>query len=153
MLKHFCSLIMLVFLALDASGAEVPSTSPCLGGKVSALKRGGFSGPLLCDGKGVTFRFVGKLTTDTTYLVYDYRYRFKPVDGSVYHGGQKLIVFDNAGKYLGQYALTQPPNFQLTVVGTQVKVSIKGAYKGAIEFAGGPAHSAYVDDEKVTFYK
>ena len=153
MLKHFCSLIILFFLALDTSSAEMPSTSPCLDGKMSALKQGGFSGPLLCDGKGVTFRFVGKLNADTTYLIYDYRYRFKPVDGMVYHGGQKLIVFDITGKYLGQYALTPPPNFELTVVGDQVKVRVKGVYKGAIEFIGGPAPNAHIDDEKIMFYK
>lgn len=146
MLKKFCNVILLASLACDAYGA-------CLAGREQALKQGSFSGPLVCNNKNGSFQFLGLVGVNPTYYVYDYRFRFKPMNSSVYHGGQRLVVFDSGGQYLGQYAFTPPPNFDLIIKGTQIIVSINGIYKGAIEFSNGPEHTSHIDDESLMFFK
>lgn len=154
MLKYFIKLLFLCMLALQVSGAEAKQPSACLAGKLSSLKKGGFSGPLLCDHNGVEFRSIGQVRGGNwNYFVYDYRYRFKPKDGAVLHGGQRLIVFDSQGSYLGQYALSPPPNLDVIIEGSQVKISASGQLKGAIEFATGPAPEVNIDGENTTFFK
>jgi len=81
-----------------------------------ALAEGHFSGEMFCSGEDVSFVLVGR-TTGSGYAIYDFRYRFLPHPGGVYHDGQRLLVF-RGEKYVGQYVLQ--PRVAVTVQGTRV---------------------------------
>lgn len=128
--------------------------SRCLDGRQAALKAGGFSGPLLCEGEHASFKLAGTIKgARQSYLVYDYRYQFMPEGGNVLHGGQRVVVLTSKGKYLGQYALAPPPPLDVLVKDSSIAISVGGEAKGVIEFKDGPSPSAHVDGEKVTFFK
>lgn len=126
----------------------------CMAGRLPALKAGGFSGPLLCDERRASFSLVGKVEeARKIYTIYDYRYRLKPPDGSVAHGGQRLIVLDSDGEYVGQYASSPSVPWRAAIHGKFVVISMNGIEKGRIEFKGGPPVSALVDGEVLTLFK
>ena len=52
------------------------------------------------------------LTAETKYSVYNYRYRFGPEHGSVWRGGQRMIIIRN-NEYLGQFVLNPPTTIKL----------------------------------------
>jgi hypothetical protein len=85
-----------ILIGVAAAWLVVPvaakPTSECLMGLRDSLSRGGFSGPLICSKDDATFVLVGR-TNKSHYSIYDYRYRFRPKDGNVMHGGQKIVVF------------------------------------------------------------
>jgi hypothetical protein len=56
-------------------------------------------------------------TTGNKYSIYNYHYRFLTHRGGVWHGGQRLIVFQGM-RYVGQYGLT--PEVTTAVIGTEV---------------------------------
>ena len=67
-----------------------------------ALEKGGFSGPPICQAKSVNFELVGSfLFKKKLYYIYNYVYKFKPKNGNVYHGGQRIIFMSSHGEYLG----------------------------------------------------
>lgn len=78
-------------------GPSVFQNDTCPVGLRETLERGGFSGVVTSDGR---------------YTVYDYRYRFLPEDGSVWHGGQRMIIIRN-NEYLGQFVLNPPTTVTL----------------------------------------
>lgn len=147
--------LILLCLFVGVVGAHAAGTDPtCLGRRYLALKSGGFTGPLLCDSHTATFRLVGRISTaNAGYLFYDYRYRFKPSEGSVLHGGQRLLVFDTHGEYIGQYALTPPPYFKVAIKKGGVVVSSNGERKGGIDFREGPPSEVYVNGDRAIFFK
>jgi hypothetical protein len=131
-----------------------PTQAHCLGGRWDEIKAGGFSGPLLCEDQDASFKLIGIIHLALeSYMVYDYRYKFKPPDGSVLHGGQRVIIFNSNGKYLGQYAITPPPQFDITIRGTSIVISSHGKTNGVIEFKNQPPLSALVDGELIKFFK
>jgi hypothetical protein len=154
MLK-FARTLMLVMLMMGAGGLVHGGESlSCLDGRAQSLKNGGFSGPIVCAGSDARFRRVGTIrTSDGTLTVYDYRYRYTPTDGAVMHGGQRLVIFSSRGQYLGQYALSPPPNLDVNVIGQTIEVRARGELKGTIDFSSGPPTNVLLDGEVVVLFK
>jgi hypothetical protein len=57
--------------------------------------------PQTCETKDETFVFAGR-TTEAKFSIYDLRYRFLTHPGGVYHGDQRIVVFQGK-KYVGHY--------------------------------------------------
>jgi hypothetical protein len=128
--------------------------SGCLAGRFAALKSGGFTGPLLCNGSAAKFNLVGKIVTkEGAFLIYDYRFKLKPKESAVFHGGQRLVLFKENGTYLGQYALNPPPQLNFVIVGSKVVANSGKEGKGTVELADGPPARAYLDGSIVTFFQ
>jgi hypothetical protein len=146
----FCVAALLPFQAM----AKHP---PCMGGKGIALKKGGYSGTMQCEGHHANFRFVGRVTGGAaSYLIYDYQYESK--GAQVYHGGQRLMVFDASGKkYLGQYSLPYVGDtIHLMVDGGALHWHANantGEKAGVIDFADGPPPHVLVAGDFGNFYK
>jgi hypothetical protein len=153
MLRNFIAGAVVATVAWWVPTTETSSpNSRCLDGRQAALRAGGFSGPLLCEGKHASFKLAGTIKgANQRYLVYDYKYQFMPEGGSVLHGGQRVVVLSSKGKYLGQYALTPP--LDVVVKETSIAISVGGDIKGVIEFKDNPPPSTLVDGERVTFFK
>ncbi|MFT7775331.1 hypothetical protein [Roseateles sp.] len=155
MLKTFAAVVVAVSsVGCSLAAGSSASTARCLDGRQAALKAGGFSGPLLCDGPRASFKLAGTIRgTKQSYLAYDYRYQFMPEGGNVLHGGQRVLVLTSEGRYVGQYALTPPPPLDVAVNDVAIVISIGGDPKGTIEFKDGPPPEAFVDGDKLTFFK
>ena len=134
-----CVILVSATCAVAAAGRN-----DCLAGKTQALLHGHFSGPIVCSPSGATFRLVG---TPNGYAIYDYRYRFLPYEGAtVMHGGQRLLVF-HGGEYVGQYSMSPPPDTTITVSGSYVLLSKRGAGSVTVDFSMGPPSKIHFDGE------
>ena len=142
-------------IGMPAQAAEAtPEPATCMDGRAAALRAGGYSGPVICEGEFASFRFVGMARgSRTNYLVYDYRYRFGFEGSTVLHGGQRLVILDAQGRYLGQYALTPPPVLGVAVHASAITVDVSGADQGTIDVKDGPPVVAMLDGESVRFFK
>ena len=146
-------------LLVAGAGASAAVTSapglaapPCLAGKKSALLQGGFSGPLICSRRNATFNFVGK-TTGHRFSLYDYRYRFRPADGNVTHGGQRIVIFHGAS-YMGQYTITTPPFTSVTVDGATMVLRIgDAATRVRLDLFRHPPKKILVNGKVATFFR
>lgn len=154
LLRAFGTWTLLVAVSWALASSTSWAKPQCLDGREAALKAGGFSGRLLCSSKDASFKFAGTLhEANRSYIVYSYRYRFLAVAGGVMHGGHRVIIFTPEGKYLGQYALTPPPPFDVVINHSSIVISAEGQLKGTIPFKNGPPPSALVDGEPVAFFK
>jgi hypothetical protein len=137
---------------LISSAATGRSPRHCLAGRQQALIAGGFSGPTTCEEFGTTFTLVGR-SSPSGYAIYDYRYRFMPHRGGVMHGGQRIVIFHGA-RYMGQYALSPPPN--LNVVVRQSRVILIAPNSGGrwvLDFSKGLPKSIFADGYNNTLFK
>lgn len=126
-----------------ATAIAAPKCPPCMDGKLLVLQEGGFSGLLLCDGPDSEFRFLGKIEgRKQSYAVYYYQFFF--MAASTMHGGERLVVFDARGKYLGQYELPhgEGPTFW-SLAGRSVHWRIEDQ-AGDIDFTDGPPPSTLI---------
>ena len=152
MMRRGAAILICVAAAWLMGPVAAKPTSECLMGLRDSLTRGGFSGPLVCSKDDATFVLVGR-TSESKYSIYDYRYRFRPKDGNVMHGGQKIVVFQGS-RYIGQYSLSPPPYNSISVCGSNVIVksqSDKEEYY--LDFSKRPPNSAFVDGEDLIFYR
>lgn len=97
----------------------------CPAGLRETLERGGFSGGIYCDEPDAEAKFalVGSAETSKgKYTVYDYRYRFLPDGGNVWHGGQRLILIRN-NEYIGQFVLSPPPPATIKLSSSKLTLS------------------------------
>lgn len=132
--------------------AVVEPKSECLLGLRKSLIAGGFSGPLVCSRSDATFVLVGK-TSKNRYSIYDYRYKYMPKNGSVMHGGQKIVVFKDT-RYVGQYPLSPPPYNSISIRGSRVIIHYgDGKDLSYFDFSKRPPRSAFIDGEIITFYR
>ena len=144
-----------------AADYEMPVGSRCMSRKdVALLKQTGHSGGYICD--GTSFRFLGRVKGNAgAYLIYLFRYALTPEPGTAVHSGQRLIVFDGKGKYLGQYALSAD---RIMLKGTSIYWRSdddranawsyeKSRAWGAIELGDGPPAKILVYGELNEFYK
>jgi hypothetical protein len=126
----------------------------CLAGKAETLKHEGFSGVVICDEHKAIFKLIGQITSSKhSFLIYDYRYKFKPSQGAVLHGGQRIVIFNVIGRYVGQYALTPPPYSELQIENMHLTVTKDGVKTGEIDFSSGAPKEAYVDGDTIALYK
>jgi hypothetical protein len=138
-------MITMMFMTAAASGlaAHAPSMQ-CL---VAARES---HGVVLCSPKNVSFILVGR-TTGKKYSIYNYHYRFLTHRGGVWHGGQRLIVFQGT-TYVGQYGLLP----EVTVAVSGMKVVLKGdedAKPVRVDFSGRPPSHILVNGELETFFR
>jgi len=81
----------------------------CFGSLRAALAKGGYSGGLDCytDKMAIKIRPLGAINVGLwRYRIYQLNYHFKPVPGNDNtHWGERLLVFDRRGRYLGQYGV------------------------------------------------
>ena len=121
-------------------------------GRRAELAAGGYSGPVICDAERASFRLAGTAHAGgRSYRVYDYRYRFSFEGGTVLYPGQRVLLLDARGAYLGQYALTLPPLREVGVRGASI--TIGGGDAGLIDLTQGPPVTAMVNGESVRFFK
>ena len=116
-------------------GPSVFQNDTCPVGLRETLERGGFSGVAFCGKPNAEAKFtlVGiAATSDGRYTVYDYRYRFLPEDGSVWHGGQRMIIIRN-NEYLGQFVLNPPTT--VTLRGTKLTLSKPDVERISVDLA------------------
>ena len=148
---RFKALLMApLILTCTATRPVALSSAPCMGGLRHALETGRFTGPILCSPKNVRFTHVGE-TARGSFSIYDYRYRFLPLRGGVYHGGQRILIFRGA-EYLGQYAVSPPPYVSISVVGMVLRIG--GAAKAGnaqLDLAHGPPRKALISGYEVAF--
>jgi hypothetical protein len=136
--------------AARATDFDTPVGSRCMSREDAALlKQAGHLGKFKCD--GTSFRFLGRIESAAdNYLVYDFRFLFKAAAAD--HGGQRLIIFDRNGRYLGQYAFYSRPLADIAVEGSSVRLTVPGETR-AIDFSPGPPPSIYFDGDTQKFYK
>jgi len=115
----------------------------CLAGMRSALIARNFSGPLVCDKTNATFRLVGRAFR-SGYVIYDYRYRYMPKNGNVMHGGQRIVIF-RRGKYIGQYALSPPPQAAMSMRGDTLIIKTHGFKDVSIDFSKRPPKKVFIN--------
>ena len=138
---------------------SVPPDAPalaarCMDGRQTELKAGGYSGPMICEGERASFRRVGTAHgAGRDYLVYDYRYQFSFEGGTVLYRGQRVLVLDASGRYLGQYALTPPPLLDVAIRGSAIAISVSGADKGSIDLRDGPPPVVTLNAERLKFFE
>lgn len=137
------SLVAAPLIALFSMSASVPAVAPCMAGMQKAMEDGHFSGVIVCSPRDASFTLVGK-TARGGYAIYDYRYRFLPPHGNVYHGGQRLLVF-RGGNYLGQYGASPPPYASPYVQGSLLRFHGR-AGEGTLDldFSHGPPRRALI---------
>lgn len=151
MRKAAVFLICVAAVWLMGPAAAIP-TSDCMAGLRTSLIEGDFSGPLVCSKVDATVVLVGH-TREDKYSIYDYRYRFLPEDGSIMHGGQKIIVFQDS-KYIGQYSLSPPPYSTISICGSRVFVESRdGGGTYSLDLSVRPPNEAFVDGEIIIFYR
>jgi hypothetical protein len=152
MMRKGAAILICVAAAWLVGPVAAKPTSECLMGLRDSLTRGGFSGPLICSKDDATFVLVGR-TNKSNYSIYDYRYRFRPKDGNVMHGGQKIVVFRGL-RYIGQYSLSPPPYNSISVCGSNVIVKAQDRRNiYSLDFSDIPPNTAFVDGEDITFYQ
>ncbi|MCR6661212.1 MAG: hypothetical protein NVV72_18520 [Asticcacaulis sp.] len=124
----------------------------CMAGRKKALMEAQFSGPIVCSGKDATFILAGR-TSGNELSIYDYRYRYHPLNGSVDHGGQRIVIF-HGEKYVGQYALTVPSYVSISVDGSSVKIKSRDTSNPAsLDFSKGPPRKIFVNGEVVELFR
>jgi len=120
----------------------------CQAAMRDALIEGHFSGVMICSREDVSLVLVGR-TAGSDFSIYDYRYRFLPHPGGVYHGGQRLLVF-HGDKYVGQYVLQ--PLVTVTVHGTRVVLRGEEDRDNVeLDFSGKPPNRILVNGEREEF--
>lgn len=126
--------------------------SLCLGGRRATLLQGQFSGPLICSEENATFILAGR-TSGSRLSVYDYRYRYLPAQGQVFHGGQRIVVFRGQA-YVGQYMIGTPPFVSVSVNGANVVLRWDVNHPGVkLDFSHGPPDKILVNGEVETFFR
>lgn len=143
-------ILVAVLLASTLVGTEGREGSDCLSGKREALIAGGFSGTLMCSGENVSLTSVG--TTRSGYQIYDFRYRV--MAAAVMHGGQRIVIFLGPD-YIGQYALSPPPNSAIHVRGSSVIIRPEGPFSDVttLDLANGPPSQALLEGHRVSLYR
>lgn len=150
-MRNGAAILLCAAASLIGPAAAEP-TSECLMGLRESLVKGHFSGPLVCSKSDATFILVGR-TSEGGYSIYDYRYRYLPRNGSVMHGGQKIVVFQGTS-YVGQYSLSPPPYNSIFVCGAHVIIQSQDSKdRYYLDFSKHPPRKAFVDDEILIFYR
>lgn len=136
----------ILFIGATLGGCQGGAANDCLSGRREALAAGGFSGLLECSGEDVALKFVG--TTESGYMIYDYRYR--AMGAAVMHGGQRLVIF-RGSTYVGQYALSPPPYSTVSVLGAEVRVRSgePSSESAVLDFSKGVPSHALLDGHVV----
>ena len=148
-------LARIAFIALMLWPLGLAAKSPrlqCRADIRHALNAGHFSGVMFCSEENsyASLVLVGR-TAGGRFSIYDYRYRFLPHPGGVYHGGQRLLVF-RGKKYLGHYMLSGRPLATVTVKGTRVLLSgLEPPGKVQLDFPRTPPREVLVNGELDTF--
>jgi len=152
MMRKGAAILISVAAAWLMGPAEANPKSECMAGLRESLIEGGFSGPLICSKTDATFALIGR-TKESDYSIYDYRYRFMPKNGSVMHGGQRIIVFLGT-KYIGQYSLSPPPYNPMSVCGSRLIVKSRdGKDTYSLDFSDRPPNEVFVDGEILNLYR
>ena len=107
--------------------------------------------PQPCSTKDETFVFVGS-TSGGKFSVYDYRYRYQPHPGGIYHGGQRIIVF-RGKRYVGQYGVISS-YYAVHVRGTDVILQSEDSdEKVRLDFSRNPPGEVLLDGEPIGFFR
>jgi hypothetical protein len=131
--------------------ANARQSDACPPGLRATLERGGFSGGIFCDPQNASFSLVGVAATPKAkYSVYDYRYRFLPEDGNVWHGGQRMIIIRD-GEYLGQFVLDPPTTLKLS--GMKLTLSKPNVETAAIDLATGVPTKIFFDGDVMSLQR
>ena len=150
-MKSLVATSLIALFSVSASSTAV-GRGTCMAGMRPALAAGHFSGPIICAPQDATFTLVGKTARDG-YAIYDYRYRFLPTHGNVYHGGQRILVF-RGGKYLGQYVASPPPHVSLSFRGSVLRIASEpGDGNLPLDFSHGPPRKALISGLEVEFFR
>jgi len=149
--KSLVATSLIALFSVSASSAAI-GRDTCMAGMRQALAAGHFSGPIVCSPRDATFTLVGKTARDG-YAIYDYRYRFLPTHGNVYHGGERILVF-RGGKYLGQYVASPPPHVSLSVRGSVLRIASEpGDGNLPLDFSHGPPRKALISGMEAEFFR
>jgi hypothetical protein len=119
------------------------------------LERDGFSGISSCSKDFFQTENIGSIAVaGNTYTIIDYRYRSAPGPGGSVHGGQRILVIEDGQKYLGQYALSTPPFYRISVGGVAVHLDSPEDGASTINFEkGGPPLEAQLPEGPVELSK
>lgn len=146
-----------VALALILSGCTHDASADCFGQLREPLTVGGYSGGLDCTQVDVQVHEVkgNRATAASAELrVFDLRYKTKPENGLVPHGGQRLLFFDKAMRYLGQYSISTPPALIFELKDRAVVANVPDAAGNTILLGDkSPPTHAFLNQEVVTLYK
>ena len=107
--------ILWVFMAFGIlffsnSVVAANDSSECIAKYKAKLLKGGWTYGFFCE-HGSTF--VKTNINSDKYIIYNYVYKFIPPDGSVMHGGQRLVFFNLNYDYLGQFFIDVPPYIKI----------------------------------------
>ncbi|MDQ0250997.1 hypothetical protein J2W22_003061 [Sphingomonas kyeonggiensis] len=150
-MKSLVATSLIALFSVSASSTAV-GRGTCMAGMGQALAAGHFSGPIICAPQDATFTLVGKTARDG-YAIYDYRYRYRPPQAAVDHGGQRILVF-RGGEYLGQYAASPPHPVSLSVHGSVLRIAEKpGDGNLPLDFSHGPPRKALISGMEAEFFR
>jgi hypothetical protein len=104
------ALLLSVALLLSASAAEArPVPKDCWGKLKAPLEAGGFSPGVDCSGYyDLKIKYLGRTTGVRKYRVYHYKFILPAVMGGPGHGGDRILIFDDHMRYLGEYQCSSP---------------------------------------------
>lgn len=138
--------------ALSLIPGLATTSDQCMAGRKKSLIQAQFSGPIICSGKDATFVLAGR-TSGNEFSIYDYRYRYRPLNGSVKHGGQRIVIF-HGETYVGQYALSVPPYVSISVSGSLVKIRSSDTPKRvSLDLSKGPPNKILANGEVAELFR
>jgi hypothetical protein len=141
---------LIVLLSGNVAATGVPSVfraDGCPAGLRETLERGGFSGEVFCDKQHGQFSLIGVTATSAAkYTIYDYRYRFLPENGNVWHAGQRMIIIRN-NEYFGQFILSPPPDTTIELNGTKLTLSKPDVEVASVDLVNGVPSEIFFDGD------
>jgi hypothetical protein len=140
------SVLAALFTSAPASAAD------CFGRLRRPLERGGYSPSMDCRELEVIIKDIGvtKPRHGPTYHVYQLSYRTRTHGWGTPHGGDRILIFDAHGQYLGHYYLMRGQ--RLRIVGTDVVFALTPRWGNRIHLDGAhPPDPAWIDGDLVGF--
>lgn len=116
--------VVMLLVGAPASARTGASAGDCWRGLAPALKAGGFAAYAECSEGGVDLRYAGhtKPYRGRSYHVYSLISTFGGENGTAVHANQRILIFDSARRYLGEYRIDTPPFHRIWVSGFDVRI-------------------------------
>jgi hypothetical protein len=70
------------------------------------------------------------------YEIYSLIYKTIPEQDEAVHGGQRVLIFKDNMKYIGQYSLDTPPFYKVTVRNHSIYINVPKKHGNKIEITG-----------------
>lgn len=125
--------------------------SDCFGKLRGSLESGKYGDILDCKQITPKISYIGSIHGDRYYKLFKMIYKTTPVMGGVAHGGEKLLVFNAGGEYLGGYRLSTPPFRDFHIRGTNIYINAPARYGNKIPTNRGFPAQIYLDGDMLYF--